>query len=115
MWCEAVRWREHGELGARRFETAARARRTASLALSNRKEFTTPHNGAINSLQSGGTYSLAHRMDQPLYSMCRMQPNTKPGSLPSTGAFCLWTSSMKMATSSWYRWPYGILWTLGCS
>nr|XP_015611747.1 WD repeat-containing protein ATCSA-1 isoform X1 [Oryza sativa Japonica Group] len=51
MWCEAVRWREHGELGARRFETAARARRTASLALSNRKEFTTPHNGAINSLQ----------------------------------------------------------------
>uniref|UniRef100_A0A0E0H6I1 Anaphase-promoting complex subunit 4 WD40 domain-containing protein n=1 Tax=Oryza nivara TaxID=4536 RepID=A0A0E0H6I1_ORYNI len=51
MWCEAVRWREHGELGARRFETAARASRTASLALSNRKEFTTPHNGAINSLQ----------------------------------------------------------------
>ncbi|XP_052153595.1 WD repeat-containing protein ATCSA-1-like [Oryza glaberrima] len=51
MWCEAVRWRERGELGARRFETAARARRTASLALSNRKEFTTPHNGAINSLQ----------------------------------------------------------------
>nr|USI01089.1 WD domain, G-beta repeat domain-containing protein [Oryza sativa Japonica Group] len=51
MWCEAVRRRERGELGARRFETAARARRTASLALSNRKEFTTPHNGAVNSLQ----------------------------------------------------------------
>uniref|UniRef100_A0A0D9YR06 DNA excision repair protein ERCC-8 n=1 Tax=Oryza glumipatula TaxID=40148 RepID=A0A0D9YR06_9ORYZ len=51
MWCEAVRRRERGELGARRFETAARARRTASLALSNRKEFATPHNGAVNSLQ----------------------------------------------------------------
>uniref|UniRef100_A0A0D9V802 Anaphase-promoting complex subunit 4 WD40 domain-containing protein n=1 Tax=Leersia perrieri TaxID=77586 RepID=A0A0D9V802_9ORYZ len=51
MWCEAVRRRERGELRPRRFETVARARRTASLALSNRKEFASPHNGAVNSLQ----------------------------------------------------------------
>lgn len=51
MWLEEVRRRERGELRARRFEAAARACRTASLALSNRKEFVTPHHGAVNSLQ----------------------------------------------------------------
>lgn len=51
MWLEEVRGRERGELRARRFEASARARRAASLALSNRKEFATPHHGAVNSLQ----------------------------------------------------------------
>ena len=51
MWLEEVRGRERGELRARRFEAAARARRAASLALSNRKEFATTHHGAVNSLQ----------------------------------------------------------------
>ncbi|WVZ68109.1 hypothetical protein U9M48_017093 [Paspalum notatum var. saurae] len=51
MWLEEVRGRERGERRARRFEASARARRAASLALSNRKEFATPHHGAVNSLQ----------------------------------------------------------------
>lgn len=51
MWWEEVRRRERGELRAGRFEAAARARRAASLALSNSKEFATPHHGAVNSLQ----------------------------------------------------------------
>jgi hypothetical protein len=51
MWLEEVRGRERGELRAGRFEASARARRAGSLALSNRKEFATPHHGAVNSLQ----------------------------------------------------------------
>jgi len=51
MWSVDVWGRERGELRARRFEASARARRAASLALSNRKEFATPHHGAVNSLQ----------------------------------------------------------------
>ena len=51
MWMDEVRGRERGELRARRFQAGARARRAASLALSNRKEFATPHHGAVNSLQ----------------------------------------------------------------
>lgn len=51
MWLEEVRGRERGQLRARRFEADARARRAAALALSNRKEFATPHHGAVNSLQ----------------------------------------------------------------
>ena len=51
MWLEEVRGRERGELRARQFEANSRARRAASLALSNRKEFATPHHGAVNSLQ----------------------------------------------------------------
>jgi len=67
MWLEEVRGRERGELRARRFEAAARARRAASLALSNRKEFATPHHGAVNSLQVPRFSSLA----SPLGSMSR--------------------------------------------
>ncbi|KAK3166021.1 hypothetical protein QOZ80_1AG0040540 [Eleusine coracana subsp. coracana] len=66
MWLEEVRGRERGELRARRFEAAARARRAASLALSNRKEFATPHHGAVNSLQvdlTEGRYLLSGASD----------------------------------------------------
>ncbi|KAG2593085.1 hypothetical protein PVAP13_5NG108400 [Panicum virgatum] len=66
MWLEKVRGRERGELRARRFEAAARARRAASLALSNRKEFATPHHGAVNSLQvdlTEGRYLLSGASD----------------------------------------------------
>ncbi|GJN17105.1 hypothetical protein PR202_gb04147 [Eleusine coracana subsp. coracana] len=66
MWLEEVRGRERGELRARRFVAAARARRAASLALSNRKEFATPHHGAVNSLQvdlTEGRYLLSGASD----------------------------------------------------
>ncbi|XP_066315419.1 WD repeat-containing protein ATCSA-1-like isoform X3 [Miscanthus floridulus] len=66
MWLEEVRGRERGELRARRFEASARARRAASLALSNRKEFATPHHGAVNSLQvdlTEGRYLLSGASD----------------------------------------------------
>ncbi|KAL6844348.1 hypothetical protein ACP4OV_026021 [Aristida adscensionis] len=66
MWWEDVRGRERGELRARRFEAAARSRRAASLALSNRKEFATPHHGAVNSLQvdlTEGRYLLSGASD----------------------------------------------------
>ncbi|CAO2167111.1 unnamed protein product [Urochloa humidicola] len=66
MWFEEVTGRERGELRARRFEAAARARRAASLALSNRKEFATPHHGAVNSLQvdlTEGRYLLSGASD----------------------------------------------------
>ncbi|CAD6229036.1 unnamed protein product [Miscanthus lutarioriparius] len=66
MWLEDVRGRERGELRARRFEASARARRAASLALSNRKEFATPHHGAVNSLQvdlTEGRYLLSGASD----------------------------------------------------
>ncbi|PUZ53870.1 hypothetical protein GQ55_5G084800 [Panicum hallii var. hallii] len=66
MWLEEVRGRERGELRARRFEAAARARRAASLALSNRKEFATPHHGAVSSLQvdlTEGRYLLSGASD----------------------------------------------------
>ncbi|CAO2182277.1 unnamed protein product [Urochloa humidicola] len=66
MWLEEVRGRERGELRARSFEAAARARRAASLALSNRKEFATPHHGAVNSLQvdlTEGRYLLSGASD----------------------------------------------------
>nr|CAB3478903.1 unnamed protein product [Digitaria exilis] len=66
MWWEEVRRRERGELRAGRFEAAARARRAASLALSNSKEFATPHHGAVNSLQvdlTEGRYLLSGASD----------------------------------------------------
>ncbi|KAL6616406.1 hypothetical protein ACP70R_038676 [Stipagrostis hirtigluma subsp. patula] len=66
MWWEEVRARERGELRARRFQAAARSRRAASLALSNRKEFATPHHGAVNSLQvdlTEGRYLLSGASD----------------------------------------------------
>ncbi|CAD6235864.1 unnamed protein product [Miscanthus lutarioriparius] len=66
MWLEEVRGRERGELRARQFEANSRARRAASLALSNRKEFATPHHGAVNSLQvdlTEGRYLLSGASD----------------------------------------------------
>ncbi|XP_062207515.1 WD repeat-containing protein ATCSA-1 isoform X2 [Phragmites australis] len=66
MWLEEVKGRERGELRTRRFEAAARARRAASLELSNRKEFATPHHGAVNSLQvdlTEGRYLLSGASD----------------------------------------------------
>ncbi|KAG0540225.1 hypothetical protein BDA96_03G390800 [Sorghum bicolor] len=66
MWMDEVRGRERGELRARRFQAGARARRAASLALSNRKEFATPHHGAVNSLQvdlTEGRYLLSGASD----------------------------------------------------
>ncbi|XP_078169203.1 WD repeat-containing protein ATCSA-1-like isoform X2 [Carex rostrata] len=65
MWKE-IRHREEGSLGPTAFARRFFSSRVAALDLSNRKEFVSPHRGAINSLQvdlTEGRYLLSGASD----------------------------------------------------